>query len=256
MSAAAPPHRGAAPSVASGDASPVVFATREERSSPDPKRSEEVSAQRTEGALSAEAFADLAGATPAQVADLERFRQMLVERNAVMNLVGPATLPDFWNRHAWDSAQLIKIAPDALTWADLGAGAGFPGLVLAILGKGRPGFHVDLVESMAKRCRFLSEVVEALDLPASVRHDRAENLDLAVDIVTARACAPLWRLLGYARPYFKRGALGLFLKGQDVASELEEATRYWEYEADIVASLSDPRGRIVRVRRLGRARKV
>ena len=206
--------------------------------------------------VDAASFAAASGASPAQMADLERYRQLLVEWNAVMNLVGPATLADFWNRHAWDSAQLLKLDPQARTWADLGAGAGLPGVVLAILGKGRPGFHVHLVESMAKRCRFLSEVVEALDLPASVRHDRAENLDLAVDIVTARACAPLWRLLGYARPYFKRGALGLFLKGQDVASELEEATRYWEYEADIVASLSDPRGRIVRVRRLGRARKV
>ena len=173
-----------------------------------------------------------------------------------MYLVGSASVPDFWSRHAWDSAQLLRLAPDARTWADLGAGAGFPGLVLAILGKGRPGFHVELVESMAKRCRFLSEVVEALDLPASVRNARAENLELAVDIVTARACAPLARLLGYARPYLKRGALGLFLKGQDVASELEEATRYWELEADIVPSLSDPRGHIVRVRRLGRARKV
>jgi 16S rRNA (guanine527-N7)-methyltransferase len=206
--------------------------------------------------MDADAFARLSGATPAQLADLERFRQMLAARNEVMNLVGPATLPDFWNRHAWDSAQLLNAAPEAATWVDLGAGAGFPGLVLAILGKGRPGFHVDLVESMAKRCRFLSEVVETLELPATVRHARAENLDLAVDIVTARACAPLYRLLGYARPYFKRGALGLFLKGQDVASELEEATRYWEYEADIVPSLSDPRGRIVRVRRLGRARRV
>lgn len=206
--------------------------------------------------MDADGFAGRSGATPEQVTDLDRFRHMLAARNEVMNLVGPATLPDFWNRHAWDSAQLLKIAPDAATWADLGAGAGFPGLVLAILGKGRPGFHVHLVESMAKRCRFLSEVADTLALPASVHNDRAENLDLAVDIVTARACAPLARLLGYARPYLKRGALGLFLKGQDVASELEEATRYWEYEADIVPSLSDPRGQVVCVRRLGRARRV
>jgi 16S rRNA (guanine527-N7)-methyltransferase len=206
--------------------------------------------------MDSQEFARLSEATEAQVAEIERFLEMLAERNEVMNLVGPATLPDFWSRHAWDSAQLLKIAPDALTWADLGAGAGFPGLVLAVLGKHRPGFRVELVESMAKRCRFLQDVVDALGLPANVRHDRAENLDLAVDIVTARACAPLYRLLGYARPYFRKGALGLFLKGQDVASELEEATRYWEYEADIVPSLSDPRGRIVRVRRLGRARKV
>jgi 16S rRNA (guanine527-N7)-methyltransferase len=206
--------------------------------------------------MDAEGFAAVSGATPAQVADLERFRAMLAERNAVMNLVGPATLPDFWSRHAWDSAQLLRLAPDARTWADLGAGAGFPGLVLAILGKGRPGFRVELVESMAKRCRFLSDVVEALGLPASVHNARAENLHLAVEIVTARACAPLWRLLGYARPYLQGGATGLFLKGQDVVSEMKEAARYWEYEADVVPSKSDPRGRIVRVKRLGRARKV
>jgi len=204
----------------------------------------------------AASFARAAKADPEQVAELERFLEMLAAGNAVMNLVGPATIPDFWNRHAWDSAQLFRLAPQALTWADLGAGAGFPGLVLAILGKGREGFHVHLVESMAKRCRFLSQVVGELDLPATVHNERAENLSLPVDIVTARACAPLHRLLGYARPYLLAGAQGLFLKGQDVVADMSEAARYWEYEADVVPSLSDERGRIVRVRRLGRARKV
>ena len=206
--------------------------------------------------MDADSFARLSGASPAQMADLERFRAMLLEKNAVMNLIGPATEADFWNRHAWDSAQLLSLAPNATVWADLGAGAGLPGLVLAILLKGRPDAHIHLVESMAKRCRFLSEVVEALELPASVHNDRAENLNLAVDIVTARACAPLHRLLGYARPYLQGGATGLFLKGQDVVAEMKEAARYWEYEADVVPSKSDPRGRIVRLRRLGRARKV
>ena len=206
--------------------------------------------------VDAESFAAASGASADQVADLTRFLEMLTAGNAVMNLVGPATIPDFWNRHAWDSAQLRRLAPDARTWADLGAGAGFPGLVLAILGKGRPDTHIHLVESMAKRCRFLAQVVEALDLPATVHNTRAENLSLSVDIVTARACAPLHRLLGYARPYFKAGATGLFLKGQDVVADMSEAARYWEYEADVIPSLSDERGRIVRVRRLGRARKV
>ena len=201
----------------------------------------------------AESFARASGATPEQMADLELFGVRLAERNEVMNLVGPSTLPDFWNRHAWDSAQLLQLAPETRTWADLGAGAGLPGLVLAILGKGRPDVHVHLVESMAKRCRFLSEMVAELDLPATVHNERAENLDLAVDSVTARACAPLVRLLGYAQPYLKRGATGWFLKGQDVASDLEEATKSWKFEAEIVPSLSDPRGRIVRVRRLRRA---
>ena len=95
-----------------------------------------------------------------------------------------------------------------------------------------------------------------LDLPATIHHERAENLSLAVDIVTARACAPLHRLLGYARPYLQAGAQGLFLKGQDVVADMTEAARYWEYEADVVPSLSDAGGRIVRVKRLGRARKV
>jgi 16S rRNA (guanine527-N7)-methyltransferase len=205
----------------------------------------------------AETFARAIGATRQQIADLERFRELLADWNQRMNLVGPATLEVFWNRHAWDSAQLLQLAPaEAKVWADLGAGAGLPGLVLAIMGKGQDGFHVHLVESMAKRCRFLSAVVGELDLPASVHNERAENLQLAVDIVTARACAPLARLLGYARPYLKSGALGLFLKGQDVAAELEDAAKSWEFEADTLPSLSDPRGQIVRVRRLGRARKV
>jgi len=206
--------------------------------------------------VDAETFARASAATPSQVADLERFRALLADWNARMNLVGPATLEVFWNRHAWDSAQLLSVAPDARVWADLGAGAGLPGVVLATMGKGKEGFHVHLVESMAKRCRFLTEVVGELDLPATVHNSRAEDLQLPVDIVTARACAPLSRLLGYARPYLKAGAVGLFLKGQDVAAELSEASRSWELEADTIQSRSDARGRIVRVRRLGRARKV
>lgn len=204
-------------------------------------------------ALDAAGFQALTQTTDAQLADLERFLEMLTAGNAVMNLVGPATIPDFWNRHAWDSAQLLRLAPDAASWADLGAGAGFPGLVLAILFKGRPGATVHLVESMAKRCRFLGSVAEALDLPVVIHNKRAEDLSLTVDIVTARACAPMSRLLGYARPYLKRGAVGLFLKGQDVASELEDARTAWTFSSRLIESLSDPRGRIVEVKGLSRA---
>lgn len=203
----------------------------------------------------AQSFAAVTGVGPEQLRDLERYRELLVEWNQKMNLVGDSTLDAFWSRHAWDSAQLLELAPEAKTWADLGAGAGLPGVVLAIMRKDDPGFHVHLVESMAKRCRFLQTVVDDLALSATVHNARAEDLSLAVDIVTARACAPLHRLLGYAKPFLKQGAMGLFLKGQDVASELEEATRFWDYEADVLPSRSDLRGRIVRVRRLGRARK-
>lgn len=201
----------------------------------------------------AAAFQALTHATPGQMADLERFREMLEAGNAVMNLVGPATLPDFWNRHAWDSAQLLKLAPDARSWADLGAGAGFPGLVLAILLTDKPGATVHLVESMTKRCRFLDLVATELALPVEIHNHRAEDLSLAVDIVTARACAPMTRLFGYARPYFKLGARGLFLKGQDVVSELAEASKSWRFQSTLIASLSDPRGQIVDVETLARA---
>ena len=203
-------------------------------------------------APTAEAFAALTGADARALEDLEAYRILLEDWNQKMNLVGPATLPAFWSRHALDSAQLLPLAPDALTWADLGTGAGLPGVVLAILGRNRPGFHVHLVESMAKRCRFLETVVTQLGLPASVHNGRAEDLDLTVDIVTSRACAPLVRLLGYARPYFRRGATGLFLKGQDVVAEIEDATRSWDFEVEILPSLSDDRGRILRIRSSGR----
>lgn len=206
-----------------------------------------------EDLMTAADFAAVSGATEAQIADLEALRGLLAEWNENMNLVGPATLPAFWSRHAWDSAQLLQRAPDALTWADLGAGAGFPGLVLAILLKGRPGAKVHLVESMAKRCRFLSEVVATLALPAQVHNGRAEALKITVDVVTARAVAPLSKLLGYAQPYMARKAVGLFLKGLDVGAEIEEATKYWNFDVERLPSLSDPRGQVLRIERLSRA---
>jgi 16S rRNA (guanine527-N7)-methyltransferase len=95
-------------------------------------------------------FQTLTGAWPERMADLAVFLERLTEANEVMNLVGPDSIPDFWNRHAWDSAQLLDLAPEAKTWADLGAGAGFPGLVLAILLKGRPGAHVWLIDSLQR----------------------------------------------------------------------------------------------------------
>jgi 16S rRNA (guanine527-N7)-methyltransferase len=183
-------------------------------------------------------------------ADVETFRGMLTRANANTNLVGASTLSEFEVRHFIDSAQLAWFAPDARIWADLGSGAGLPGVILAILMKGRPGGHVHLVESMAKRCRFLSEVIEALRLPATLHHARAEALSLTADVVTARACAPLPRLLSFARPYLVRGAKGLFLKGQEVESEIDEARKIWRFSWRTHISLSDPRGRVLELERL------
>jgi len=198
------------------------------------------------------AFQARTAATAAQMADLRAFAELLFTWNTRMNLVGPSASASFWERHAWDSAQLLDHAPSARTFADLGAGAGLPGLVLACLLKGQAGARVHLVESMAKRCRFLSAVVEALDLPAVVHNSRAEALALKVDVVTARACAPMVRLLGYAEPYLKLGAVGLFLKGQDVEAELNEAAKSWRFDANLSPSLSHPQGRVVTLKRVSR----
>ena len=200
--------------------------------------------------MTAQAFQAQTGASPVQMADLQILLDRLTETNAVMNLVGPDSIADYWSRHALDSAQLLEHAPDALTWADLGAGAGFPGVVLAILLKGRVGAHVWLIDSLGKRCRFLEAIVAELDLPATVINGRAEMQTLKVDVVTARALAPMAKLLGYAQPYMARGAQGLFLKGEKAETELQTAWASWTFEADLGVSRSDPRGRIVSVRSL------
>ncbi len=197
-------------------------------------------------------FQTATGAWPERMVDLATFLDRLTEANAVMNLVGPDSLPDFWNRHAFDSAQLLDLAPEARTWADLGAGAGFPGVVLAILLKGRADAHVWLIDSLQKRCRFLQTIVDELDLPATVVWGRAEEQEIKADVVTARAVAPLEKLLGYAQPYLKRGAQGLFLKGEKAEAELQEARKVWQVDADLSVSRSDPRGRILTVRTLRR----
>ena len=202
----------------------------------------------------ADEFADATGATKEQTEDLKRFLALLKAGTERMNLVGPSALETFWQRHAYDSAQLLKAYPDARVWADLGAGAGFPGIVLAILLKGTAGAKVHLVESVTKRCRFLTEVVEALGLPAVVQNDRAEELKPTpkVEMVTARACAPMDRLLGYAEPFLRAGAVGAFLKGRGIDEELTEARKRWRFEVALTPSLSDPSGSIVRVERLSR----
>ena len=199
-------------------------------------------------------FQALTNATPAQMGDLERFIARLTEANAVMNLIGPDTLPDVWNRHIWDSAQLLEHAPGAQSWADLGAGAGFPGIVLAIMLKTQPKSHVWLIDSLGKRCRFLQEIVDGLSLRATVLNGRAEDNAVTVEVVTARAVAPMEKLLGYAQPYLQRGATGLFLKGEKAEAEVAEARKVWQFKSKLSISRSDPRGRIVSVRGISRVK--
>lgn len=200
-------------------------------------------------------FRERIGWTAAAQAALCELQDALKSANAETNLVGTSTLEAYWSRHIIDSAQLLWFCPEARVWADIGSGAGFPGLVLGILLKETPGAHVHLIESMAKRCRFLRYVVERLDLPCTVHEARAESVTLKVQRVTARACAPLDRLLGFVEPLFARGAEGIFLKGEGVDAEIMAARRLWRFDAEVKTSMSDPRGRILVLGRLGRAGK-
>jgi 16S rRNA (guanine527-N7)-methyltransferase len=185
---------------------------------------------------------------------LETHRALLAEWNERMNLVGPRELePErYWRRHVLDCGQLALLAPDARRWVDLGAGAGFPGIVIACMLAGEPGAAVHLVESTAKKARFLEEAVRVLGLPAKVFNARIEAFGAGegcYDVVTARALAPLNRLIAYAKPILDRGAQGLFLKGADLDAELAAADLALggAFQRDVLMSLSDPRGRVLRI---------
>jgi 16S rRNA (guanine527-N7)-methyltransferase len=184
---------------------------------------------------------------------LVTYHRLLAEASERMNLIGPNELDLFWSRHVLDSAQLLKFAPDAKRWADLGAGAGFPGLVLASFLADTPGASVHLVEATGKKAKFLEKVVAELGLPAKVFNARIEAFGAGegpYDVVTARALAPLPRLIAYAKPILDRGAIGLFPKGANLDAELaaaSDALNGGAYRADVLESLSDPRGRIVRI---------
>jgi 16S rRNA (guanine527-N7)-methyltransferase len=186
---------------------------------------------------------------------LDSFVELLQRWQAIKNLVAPTTLPEVWERHILDSAQLLPLLDPHRRLADLGSGAGFPGIVLAILGSGTPGFHVDLVESNQRKSAFLQEAVRITRAPAAVRPLRIEDYVRqapAVDVVTARALAPLEALLDLAEPLLKTGAEALFLKGRQAEEELTQARRSWRIDATMIASRTDPHGRIVHVRQAER----
>jgi 16S rRNA (guanine527-N7)-methyltransferase len=190
---------------------------------------------------------------------LDRFIALLIDWQGRMNLVAPSTLPQLWTRHVADSLQLLALAPQAKVWADLGSGAGFPGVVLACALADTPGAQVHLVESIAKKAAFLAAAVASTGAPAMVHHMRIEEFiraaDVEPDVVTARALAPLPRLLDLAAPLLDKGAQGLFPKGQDVEAELTEAAKYWTLQASFVPSLTSPESRILVVRKAVRRRR-
>jgi len=187
-------------------------------------------------------------------ARLDRFVELLLIWQQHTNLIARSTMPAIWTRHIADSLQLLDLAPQAKVWADLGSGAGFPGLVIACALAETEGAKVHLVESIGKKATFLREAIHATGAPAVVHATRIEDyVDKApesIDVVTARALAPLPKLLALAYPLLKKGALGLFPKGQHVASELTEAAKCWKIQSGLIQSRTDQQAQIVVVRTL------
>jgi 16S rRNA (guanine527-N7)-methyltransferase len=195
-------------------------------------------------------FAEKTGVSRETLAHLKAYADVLADWNARHNLVSAKSLDDVWQRHFWDSAQLAPLIPaEAQTLADMGSGAGFPGLVLAEMLRGRVA--VTLYEATAKKCAFLVAAAERMALPVTVRNLRMEDAPpQAFDVVTARACSPLPQLLGYARRFTGPNSVCLFLKGQNVGAELTEAHKSWKMKVRQVPSLSDPSGTVLELREL------
>ena len=214
----------------------------------------------TDVSYGAEEFARETGVSRETLERFEVWRTRLADTNAHTNLVGRSTLDDFWFRHALDSWQVFKQGGDAKRWADLGSGAGFPGFAIAfgLMEGGRARAqvaHVHLVESIGKKARFLNDVVAATDAPVTVYPVRVEAMIEvpAVDIVTARAMAPLTKLLGYVHPFVDKGASCLLPKGRNFKEELTEARKSWTFEEEVIPSLTSSEAVLLKIRDLRRA---
>lgn len=183
---------------------------------------------------------------------LEVLVEVLLAWQARMNLISPSTVDDVWARHVVDSAQLLPlIHANTAGIADLGSGAGFPALVLAAI---QPA-TVHMFESNAKKVAFLHEALRQMKINALVHRDRLESRVALkplpeVQLVTARAFAPLPLLLSYAEPFIESGATALFHKGQDVDAELAEAAKAWVITSQKHSSITDPQSVILEVKEL------
>ncbi len=180
---------------------------------------------------------------------LDRIIETLDEWRIRSNLIGPKEWPNIWERHVWDCLQLTDHIEDGARICDLGSGAGFPGLILAAA---VPGVHVTLIETSGKKCDFLRAAIDAAGLPARVIQGRVENTEgFDIDIVTARAFAPLPKLLEFSSVWMENGANGLFSKGERWQEELTAAQQSWTFAYDATPSRSG-NGVILKVRELQR----
>jgi 16S rRNA (guanine527-N7)-methyltransferase len=196
--------------------------------------------------LSREAFGEQLGVSRETLERLTIHLDLLRRWQPAINLVGSATLADPWRRHFLDSAQLVKRLPDvAANLADLGSGAGFPGMVLALLGV--PGVH--LIEADRRKAEFLRAVARATGAPVMIHAERIERIQgWPADVITARALAPLPRLLQLAQGFLSADSVCLFLKGRSTERELTEARASWHMVSAMFPSLSESEGIVVQLR--------
>jgi 16S rRNA (guanine527-N7)-methyltransferase len=192
---------------------------------------------------SPESFAEAFKVPRETIHALTRYADLLSHWQKSINLVAPSTLPEVWSRHFADSAQLRTLAPAARLWLDLGSGAGFPGLVVAILQAQVPDFRMQMVESNAKKCAFLGEVARVTAATVDIHAMRIEELaqkaqSLRPDVVSARALAPLPRLLELAEPFIGEGTRGLFLKGRETEAEIKAALDGWTFDVLLHPSMT------------------
>ena len=200
--------------------------------------------------LGPKGFAELVPVSRETLARLEAYAELLTSWSARINLVGRDTLPDLWRRHILDSAQLHRLVPEsARNLIDLGSGAGLPGLLLAILGVP----DVELVEADSRKAAFLREGARVTGTSVTIRPCRIQAVPPhRVDVVTARACAPLDRLLELAAPFLAPQTLCLFPKGERYNEELTLARKAWTMNASVEQSLSDRRGVVLRLQQVAR----
>ena len=207
-----------------------------------------------------ESFAEALRVPRETIHRLIRYAELLTAWQGRQNLVSARSLPNLWDRHFADSAQLIALAPEARLWLDLGTGAGFPGLVVAILKAQDPRFRMHLVESTAKKCAFLAEAARATEAPVEIHAMRIEDLprrvqNLKPEVISARALAPLPQLFDLAAPFFGPGTRGLFLKGRDAEREVTAAAKGWSFASRMHPSLTAPQSAIVEISDLHRRQK-
>jgi 16S rRNA (guanine527-N7)-methyltransferase len=172
---------------------------------------------------------------------LEEFAALLKDESKRQNLVSATTLSTLWERHILDSAQLVRFAEPGASWADIGSGAGLPGIVLACLVEG----PVTLIEPRRLRAEFLHRVVESLHLNARVVSAKVERVVGTYDVVSARAVAPLSKLLKISAHLSTRKTVWILPKGRNAESELAEAGRAWQGVFHVEQSLTNADSRII-----------